>query len=339
MAGRLEREQFLCAGRQLRLQLDSDFVACDECHARFLDFQPPRNVPELDGRFGRQVAAQAEPEDSDHRVAGTRDIVYGSGPRRNFQAAAVGAGEHHAVAIQRDDGHFQVELFAQRAAGIQRLGGGSDRAADGRFCFHAVGFEQRRAVVTAVVYVASRIDKHGDARVASRLDRLPQNSRRANALAVVRNDQHIVPVHDAADLCQQRIFELGRNRVADFMIDSQDLVGVTGRRESDEPLLDGRRSLGVAQYGIGVDTGLHQQLVDRQARFVLANHARAAYRRVEAAKHVAHVGRSTQTVFLAVGAQHDDRGFLADAFGGAPGIAIQQQVAEDQDAGPAHGVE
>jgi hypothetical protein len=56
--------------------------------------------------------------------------------------------------------------------------------------------------------------------------------------------------------------------------------------------------------------------------------------RFQMPQQIGDTGGSAGPDFLLVGSEHDDRGFWADAFGVAPGVAVEHQVAQDQDPFP-----
>jgi hypothetical protein len=76
-----------------------------------------------------------------------------------------------------------------------------------------------------------------------------------------------------------------------------------------------------------------------RAVWVRTDYARAADVGLQTAEHVADVGRAAQAGFALVSPQQDDGGLLADAFGVAPGVAVEDQIAHHQHARAAQTVE
>ena len=99
---------------------------------------------------------------------------------------------------------------------------------------------------------------------------------------------------------------------------------------ADESLLDrgGARGVGDDRFAIGARG--EQQLPQLASGRVVAHHAAARHLGFEPGQHVGHVGGAAGPALAPVGAQHDDRRFLADALGVAPGVAIEDQITQHQ---------
>ena len=105
---------------------------------------------------GRQGHAQHR----HHHVAGPGDVVDLPRPGREDLAPAVAVGQGHAFLVERDDGRFQVEPFAQLGRGLQRRGRVVQHAAGGQAGFQAVGRDRRAAVILAIIAAANRVGQH-----------------------------------------------------------------------------------------------------------------------------------------------------------------------------------
>ena len=84
------------------------------------DFQSGGHVAQA-YRIGRIDAGRhAQPDHGHHHVAGARDVINGPGTRREDFTGPVVFDEHHAVAVESDQGHVCREILAQLPAGQQR---------------------------------------------------------------------------------------------------------------------------------------------------------------------------------------------------------------------------
>ncbi len=98
-------------------QFGGDLVAKDHCHTGPLDFQAGCRVGQTHG-IGRVAAGgQAESDHGHDHVAGAGDVVDVARLRGEHLAAAVAPRQHHAVAVERDQRHFGVQVMAEQPAG------------------------------------------------------------------------------------------------------------------------------------------------------------------------------------------------------------------------------
>ena len=104
---------------------------------------------------------------------------------------------------------------------------------------------------------------------------------------------------------------------------------------ADEPLFDCGGATGIAEDGGAIDARPFQFRADDIAIAVCPNNCREGHVGFEAADHVGDVGGTAQADFVVIGPQQNDGRFLADALGVAENIAIQNRVADDEDAGMA----
>ena len=84
-----------------------------------------------------------------------------------------------------------------------------------------------------------------------------------------------------------------------------------------------------------VDPLVGQQLADEARLGVAADAADQPDLGPEGAQHRGDARRAAEPVLAVVGPQERDRRFLADPLGVAPDVAVEDQVADDQDAGVA----
>jgi hypothetical protein len=79
-----------------------------------------------------------------------------------------------------------------------------------------------------------------------------------------------------------------------------------------------------------VDSGGVQEAAD-QGRLVIASQGTdQGDLGTKGAEHCGHAGRAAESVLAMVGPEQGDGGFLADPFGVAPDVAVEDQVADDQ---------
>ena len=106
------------------------------------------------------VAAEAQAEHGQHHVAGAGNVVDLSRAGRKGFPLPVGLHQHHAVAVERDQGHRQLGSLAQADAGRDRVLHRGNANAGGRFGLRAIRFDQRRPVILPAIAAAARIDQH-----------------------------------------------------------------------------------------------------------------------------------------------------------------------------------
>ena len=102
-------------------------------------------------------------------------------------------------------------------------------------------------------------------------------------------------------------------------------------RAADEAFLHRGRPFGVDNHRRAVDPLPLEFVAELAAVGIVADHAGEAHVGLQAAEHVGDVRRSAQAHLAAALAEQNHRGFLADALGVTPGVAIKNQIAQHQD--------
>ena len=105
--------------------------------------------------------------------------------------------------------------------------------------------------------------------------------------------------------------------------------------QADESLLDRGGTPSVVEHQLEVGPRPDQQAAQLRSGRVVANHAANGDPGFEPREHVGHIGRAAQACLAPRGAQHDHRCFLADPLGIAPGVTVENQVAQHQNLGVA----
>src|SRR5262249_47815158 len=105
---RCEIEDF-AGGRGVQ-QVAQEFVAGDGGGADLFDLQPARYVRQPDRRVVVGARGQRQAEHAQYHVAGAGDVVNVPRPGREMLASAVGVGQGHAVAVERDNARLHVQL-------------------------------------------------------------------------------------------------------------------------------------------------------------------------------------------------------------------------------------
>jgi hypothetical protein len=79
-----------------------------------------------------------------------------------------------------------------------------------------------------------------------------------------------------------------------------------------------------------VDAQVGEHLPNAATVGIRADHAGQRHAPTERAQHRRHATRSAEPFLALLRAQQDDRRFLADAFGVAPDVPIQHEIADNQ---------
>src|SRR5262249_33285947 len=98
------------------------------------------------------------------------------------------------------------------------------------------------------------------------------------------------------------------------------------------PLFHCRRPTLIDRHPGLIDVQAVQDLSHADAVRVGADDADQADVDLQSAEHGGDAAGAAESLFLLVGPQQDDRRFLADAFGVPPDVAVEHDVADDQDA-------
>ena len=105
----------------------------------------------------------------------------------------------HAVLVERDDARFQVQIVHQLGGGDQRVIHARDRAAGSQARLEAVGRHRRATAVFAVIGLTNGVRHGTDAALFGGGDGRLQETRRANALVVIADEDDVVPAHLLSD--------------------------------------------------------------------------------------------------------------------------------------------
>src|SRR6185503_5492370 len=221
----------------------------------------------------------------------------------------------------REEQRLQPELLAQRLRAALEillvLPGADDFAQLGE-----VRREDARALVARVV-VALGVDQHalpGAARGTDHLRDVVQP-----ALAVVGKDDHVALGQRAAE-----VLELGREHLARrrlFEVDAQELLAAA----DDAQLLRGGQAAVVVQAR--VDAHFFQQLLERPAGLVAADHREQARARAELGAVPGDVGRTAQALVFAANQNDGYRSLRRNARHLAEPVAVEHHVADHQHPG------
>jgi hypothetical protein len=82
-----------------------------------------------------------------------------------------------------------------------------------------------------------------------------------------------------------------------------------------------------------IDALLLKELADEVSLAIVPDAPDEGHLGTERSEHRGHARRPAEPMLAMVGSQERDRGFLADALGIAPDIAVEDQVSDHQDAG------
>lgn len=160
-----------------------------------------------------------------------------------------------------------------------------------------------------------------------------ENFARADSLRVIRDQNGVEVAQTRQRLAEELAGQLRRNRPADFAVHPKHLMRMPMLSPAHEPDLDGRRTIGIAHDRRAIDARPIEFLRDEHAVRVVADDARERHFGIQTAEHVRDVRRSSQAIFLTFLAEQNDGGFLTDAFGVAPDVAVENQVPQDQNPG------
>ncbi len=331
--GDLRRVHDLTGARgPIEREAGHDFLPRNGRAADLFDFQSACDVGQLHGVGRRDARAEAETDHREHHVPRAGDVVHGPGLRRIDFAAAVGRDQGHAVAIERDDAEVELMFTGQLPPGADRVVGRFNLDAGRELRFQAIRGHRRGTAITRVVGAANRVDDHRLAEFAGGVDHLTEQPRRADPLVVIGDEHDVAMFQRRRQARAQFMHELGAERIADFVVDAEDLMRMPALGAADEAFFRRRRTLGVVEHERIVDAELAQHPAYEATAVVVADHAGQADLGLETSEHVADVGRAAESGFALIGAQQDHGSFLAHAFGVAPGVAVENQIAEHQHA-------
>ena len=106
-------------------------------------------------------------------------------------------------------------------------------------------------------------------------------------------------------------------------------------RAANEPFFDGRGTGRCGKQQTGIDSLGGEGPVNLHPIRILADHRRQAGAGPQTSDHVGDIGGSPQSAFVLVRTQENDRRFLANPFGVAPEIAVENRVPQHEGGGVA----
>ncbi len=316
-------------------QVLQDLLPGQQRDADLLDLQPPRDVPERRGLVVVGPGGQAEADDRQDHVARPGDVVHLAGAGRHDLAPAIGADQGHPVAVERHQDRVHPELLDQRPPHLDRLVGRPDRPPRRQPRFEPVGRHAVDPGVPGVVRPPDRVGHDRNALLAAGGDQGPEELRGADPLVVVRDQDEVGPGHRVGQAPDQLGLDGERQRVAGLVVDPDHLLRVAVLRPADVPLLERGRPVVEGDHVGMVDRQVVEDLPDMPRLGVAADPADQADLRPEGREHRRHARRPAEAVLAGVGPEQGDGRLLADPLGVAPDVAVQDQVADDQQPGTA----
>ena len=119
--------------------------------------------------------------------------------------------------------------------------------------------------------------------------------------------------------------------VLDLLIDPEHLLRVPVLRAADKTLLPRGRAPALGHNQVFPQSPRPQQLAHALGSGVRPHHTGEYYLGFQAGEHSSYAGRVTEPVFVPVDPEYRHRRLLADPLGEAKGVAVQHDVADDQD--------
>ena len=142
----------------------------------------------------------------------------------------------------------------------------------------------------------------------------------------------------AGDAGEDPLGRVGGDGVFRLAVHAHHLVRIALLGAAQEPLLDRRGAVGDREDQAAVDVEVVQQAADGAAVVVAADGRGQDRLRPQGGEHRGHAARPAQPVLLALDPQDGDGGLRADPLDVAPHVAIQHDVAHQQNAGVEHPV-
>ena len=323
-------------------QVADDLVPADGGGAELLDLQAAGDVGQVDGL---QRAGPGRPGHAQHR----QDRIAGAGVVVDVAGAAggvfdgVAADQEGTLLVEGDDDVVELEV-RQEAAGFSAIASRPSTAlADGLEQFGAVGSDERGAAVAAVVVDGGRVDQHGDVRGTSVGRQTLHEGGRDDALVVVLDQDHVegVRLDGSEDRLVQTSEHVVRQRAGGFLVDPEQLLAVAALGQADDACLAGGGPTGdlLDASRIDAEAGHHRQDLlgrPRRSRAAPKRATRAAPRAARlAATLPAPPSRCSRLTTRSTGHGR----FRADPLGIAVEVAVQHEVADQQDPLPAEPIE
>ena len=185
--------------------------------------------------------------------------------------------------------------------------------------------------IAPIIGRSDRVDQHLDTARSARVDDRTEQTRRANAFAVVGDQDHVSPFQSRRQLGVQTGFDHRRDRVARLVVDADHLLRMPVLRPADVSFLESGRPVVQGDDPPVVDLVFAQHPAHQGGFGVVADSADQPHLRLQRPQHGRHARRAAEPMLALVGAQERNRSFLADPFGIAPDVAVENQVAHDHD--------
>ena len=291
-------------------------------------------VGDLRGLARGGAGGQGQGEEGDGGIAGAGDVEDFLGAGGGVVGGFSGAEEHHALLAEGDEEDFAGPFFEQNPAHLRtassfstgstgslwgRPGGGEGL---GAVRLHDRGAVPLQRVVRVGVdgeELAGGADAGGDFIGEALLD---------EALAVILDDDGI-EVAAASPRWRRGAVELGLGGLEFALAIHADDLLVAG----DDAGLDDGVVIGILLDGLNVDAFVGEEALEGVRVGVGPDHAENGGVGGEFAEVAGDVGGAAGVLGLAVHLDHGDGGFRRDAADAAPDELIEDEIADDQDAG------
>ena len=308
------------------VQGGQDLRAADGGRAAPADHQTGRVVGEVHGHLEPQAGRQGQGQVGDHRVPGAGHVEDRAREGGHPPAVPGRVLVVHALRAEGDDHAAQLGLgeeLARPSGDVLQVG---EAPAQRLLRLPAVGRDQGRAAVAAEVPPLG-VDQHRHPDLAPGADDRLQHPRGEQALAVVREDHRL----GSADALGERAHHLGldvrSDRTRDLPVDPQHLLHAAGHAG-----LLGRRTRAVDDAAVGGHAHGLQHLAQHPPPAVVPHHAHGIHLGLQGAQVADHVAGAAEAILGALRGQDRDRRLGRDAAHLAADVAVEDQVADDQDA-------
>ena len=304
-------------------------------HADLLDFQPARDVRQPGEIFRSDARGGSDADHREHHVARSGDVInfaFSRGEhfaRPSFLVKAMPSLSSVTNAYSNSNWAHKIRPAAKASLGVV------DFPPRGPAGFQAVGGDGGRSHVRPAIARTRRIDDHRHAAFLGAGDDFLRHLAGANAFGVIGN-QHRLIIVEARKHGTQHVFrQVAGNRRADFAIDAEHLMRMPMLCPAEIALFHRGRAVGIADDAGAIDALAFEFQPDQSAFEVCPDDAGHRHVRIESAEQIGDVRRPAEPDFLPVFAEQNHGGFLADAFGIAPHVAVEDQIPDHQNPGPA----
>ena len=187
-------------------------------------------------------------------------------------------------------------------------------------------------MIFAIVRAANRIgDRSQPARLRPRDDR-GQDGRRAYALVVVADQNDVALRELLGDHPGRAAGDRLVQGPAILIIDANHLLRMPVLSPADVSFLDRAGPARIGDDARVVDVQIGENPANACAVGVVADNAGQGHPGAEGAQHGGHAAGPAEPFLAPIGPEENDGRFLADAFGVAPDVAIEHEIADDQHA-------